>query len=79
MSRAAVAPPRQVVFAAQNMPPKARERLPATVEVFGHKLSIGVGLGRPARPPDTQRTPATARAEPAGEMTAGSLGLRSAV
>lgn len=40
----AVAPLRQVVFAAQHMPAKARERFPSTVEVFGHTLSIGVEL-----------------------------------
>jgi ABC-2 type transport system permease protein len=41
----AVAPLRQVVFAAQNMPPKARERFPASIEVFGHTLSIGAEIG----------------------------------
>ena len=37
----AVAPLRQVVFAAQNMPAAARARFPASVELFGHTLSIG--------------------------------------
>jgi len=37
----AVAPLRQVVFAAQHMPPAARKRFPSSVEVFGHTLSIG--------------------------------------
>ena len=41
----AVAPLRQVVFAAQHMPPEARKRFPATVEVFGHTLSIGTEIG----------------------------------
>ena len=40
----AVAPLRQVVFAAQDMPAAARERFPASVEVFGHTLSIGAEL-----------------------------------
>ena len=40
----AVAPLRQVVFAAQRMPPAARRRFPASVELFGHTLSIGVEL-----------------------------------
>ncbi len=40
----AVAPLRQVVFAAQHMPAKARERFPSSVEVFGHTLSIGTEL-----------------------------------
>ncbi len=40
----AVAPLRQVVFAAQNMPAAARERFPASVELFGHTLSIGAEL-----------------------------------
>ena len=41
----AVAPLRQVVFAAQHMPPAARKRFPATVDVFGHTLSIGTEIG----------------------------------
>jgi ABC-2 type transport system permease protein len=40
----AVAPLRQVVFAAQNMPAAARHRFPATVELFGHTLSIGTEI-----------------------------------
>ncbi len=40
----AVAPLRQVVFAAQNMPPAARQRFPAGVELFGHTLSIGAEI-----------------------------------
>jgi ABC-2 type transport system permease protein len=40
----AVAPLRQVVFAAQNMPLAARHRFPASVEVFGHTLSIGAEI-----------------------------------
>ena len=40
----AVAPLRQVVFAAQNMPPAARKRFPASVELFGHTLSIGTEI-----------------------------------
>lgn len=40
----AVAPLRQVVFSAQNMPAAARERFPASVELFGHTLSIGAEL-----------------------------------
>jgi ABC-2 type transport system permease protein len=40
----AVAPLRQVVFAAQHMPPAARRRFPGSVEVFGHTLSIGTEL-----------------------------------
>jgi len=40
----AVAPLRQVVFAAQNMPPAARARFPASVELFGHTLSIGTEI-----------------------------------
>jgi ABC-2 type transport system permease protein len=40
----AVAPLRQVVFAAQNMPVAARHRFPATVELFGHTLSIGTEI-----------------------------------
>ncbi len=40
----AVAPLRQVVFAAQNMPPAARERFPATLTLFGHTLSIGAEI-----------------------------------
>jgi ABC-2 type transport system permease protein len=41
----AVAPLRQVVFAAQKMPAAARQRFPATVELFGHTLSIGTEIG----------------------------------
>ncbi len=40
----AVAPLRQVVFAAQNMPAAARARFPASVELFGHTLSIGTEI-----------------------------------
>lgn len=40
----AVAPLRQVVFSAQNMPPAARERFPANVELLGHTLSIGAEI-----------------------------------
>jgi ABC-2 type transport system permease protein len=40
----AVAPLRQVVFAAQNMPAAARARFPSTIELFGHTLSIGVEI-----------------------------------
>jgi ABC-2 type transport system permease protein len=40
----AVAPLRQVVFAAQHMPPAARKRFPSTVAVFGHTLSIGTEI-----------------------------------
>jgi len=40
----AVAPLRQVVFAAQNMPAAARKRFPASVELFGHTLSIGTEI-----------------------------------
>jgi ABC-2 type transport system permease protein len=40
----AVAPLRQVVFAAQHMTPEARKRFPASVELFGHTLSIGVEI-----------------------------------
>jgi ABC-2 type transport system permease protein len=40
----AVAPLRQVVFAAQHMPPAARSRFPASVQLFGHTLSIGTEL-----------------------------------
>jgi len=40
----AVAPLRQVVFAAQHMGPEARRRFPSSVELFGHTLSIGVEL-----------------------------------
>ena len=40
----AVAPLRQVVFAAQHMPPAASKRFPATVELFGHTLSIGTEI-----------------------------------
>jgi ABC-2 type transport system permease protein len=40
----AVAPLRQVVFAAQDMPAAARQRFPASVELFGHTLSIGTEI-----------------------------------
>ncbi len=40
----AVAPLRQVVFAAQNMPPAARARFPSTVTLFGHTLSIATEI-----------------------------------
>lgn len=40
----AVAPLRQVVFAAQHMPPEASKRFPASVELFGHTLSIGLEI-----------------------------------
>jgi ABC-2 type transport system permease protein len=40
----AVAPLRQVVFAAQNMPAAARKRFPASVELFGHTLSISTEI-----------------------------------
>jgi ABC-2 type transport system permease protein len=40
----AVAPLRQVVFAAQNMPAAARARFPATIALFGHTLSIGTEI-----------------------------------
>ncbi len=40
----AVAPLRQVVFAAQHMTPRAQARFPSTVEVFGHTLSIGAEI-----------------------------------
>jgi len=40
----AVAPLRQVVFAAQHMTPEARKRFPASVELFGHTLSIGTEI-----------------------------------
>ena len=40
----AVAPLRQVVFAAQHMPPAAQKRFPASVELFGHTLSIGTEI-----------------------------------
>lgn len=40
----AVAPLRQVVFAAQHMPAAASRRFPATVSLFGYTLSIGVEL-----------------------------------
>ena len=40
----AVAPLRQVVFAAQHMPPAASRRFPASVSLFGYTLSIGVEL-----------------------------------
>ncbi len=41
----AVAPLRQVVFAAQHMPPAARKRFPSSVVVFGHTLSIATEIG----------------------------------
>jgi ABC-2 type transport system permease protein len=41
----AVAPLRQVVFAAQDMPPAARERFPSSVVVFGHTLSMATEIG----------------------------------
>ncbi len=40
----AVAPLRQVVFAAQNMPAAARKRFASTIELFGHTLSIGTEI-----------------------------------
>ncbi|MGA2835660.1 MAG: ABC transporter permease [Acidimicrobiales bacterium] len=40
----AVAPFRQVVFAAQNMSPAARARFPTNVTLFGHSLPIAVEL-----------------------------------
>lgn len=40
----AVAPLRQVVFAAQHMPVAARKRFPSSVELFGHTLSIGTEI-----------------------------------
>ena len=40
----AVAPLRQVVFAAQHMTPQARQRFPSTVQLFGHTLPIGIEL-----------------------------------
>jgi len=40
----AVAPLRQVVFATQHMPPAAQKRFPASVELFGHTLSIGIEI-----------------------------------
>jgi ABC-2 type transport system permease protein len=40
----AIAPLRQVVFAAQDMPPAARARFPSSVAVFGHTLSIGAEI-----------------------------------
>ncbi|HTW42643.1 MAG TPA: ABC transporter permease [Solirubrobacteraceae bacterium] len=40
----AVAPLRQVVFAAQHMTPEARKRFPSTVELFGHTLSLATEL-----------------------------------
>jgi ABC-2 type transport system permease protein len=40
----AVAPLRQVVFAAQDMTPAARARFPSSVELFGHTLSIGAEI-----------------------------------
>ncbi|MGD0882483.1 MAG: ABC transporter permease [Acidimicrobiales bacterium] len=40
----AVAPFRQVVFAAQNMSPAARARFPTNVTLFGHTLPIAVEL-----------------------------------
>ena len=41
----AVDPLRHVVFAAQHMPPAARERFPTGVELFGHILPLGVEIG----------------------------------
>ena len=41
----AVAPLRQVVFAAQDMPAAARARFPTSVTLFGHALPIGAELG----------------------------------
>jgi ABC-2 type transport system permease protein len=41
----AVAPLRQVVFAAQDMPAAARMRFPTSVTLFSHTLPIGVELG----------------------------------
>ncbi len=40
----AVAPLRQVVFDAQDMPPAARERFPSSVVVLGHTLSMGTEI-----------------------------------
>ncbi|HVW48341.1 MAG TPA: ABC transporter permease [Solirubrobacterales bacterium] len=40
----AVAPLRQVVFSAQNMPAAAQARFPSHVELFGHVLPIGLDL-----------------------------------
>jgi len=40
----AVAPLRQVVFSAQDMPAAARARFPSQVELFGHVLPIGADL-----------------------------------
>jgi ABC-2 type transport system permease protein len=40
----AVAPLRQVVFAAQNMPPAARARFPATLTLFGQSLTAGTEI-----------------------------------
>jgi ABC-2 type transport system permease protein len=41
----AVAPLRQVVFAAQNMPPAAAARFSASVTLFGYSLPIAVEIG----------------------------------
>jgi len=41
----AVDPLRHVVFAAQSMPPAARERFPTGVELFGHTLGMGTEIG----------------------------------
>lgn len=38
----AIAPLRQVVFAAQNMPAAAQQRFSASVDLFGYNLSVGV-------------------------------------
>jgi ABC-2 type transport system permease protein len=40
----AVAPLRQLVFAAQDIPPAAKARFPSGLEVLGHTLSIGTEL-----------------------------------
>jgi len=40
----AVAPFRQVIFAAQNMSPAARARFPTNVTLFGYTLPIGIEL-----------------------------------
>jgi ABC-2 type transport system permease protein len=40
----AVAPFRQVVFAAQNMSPSARARFPTNVTLFGYTLPMGAEL-----------------------------------
>lgn len=41
----AVDPLRQVVFAAQQMPPAARQRFPTGIELLGHVLPLGVEIG----------------------------------